>query len=188
MAYLKVGDQLTLEDALYALMLPSGNDSAVAIAEHISGTEEEFVRLMNEEANKMGATNTHFVNAHGYQDKEHYTTAYDMYLFLKEALKNETFVEIISAKSYSAYVVSKDGSTRKMTWNQSNKFVNGQRSTPSGITIIGGKTGTTYDAGACLALYGKDSNDKSYIAIIMGASSPRNLYDNMTFLWAAIPD
>lgn len=188
LAYLEVGDQLTLEDALYALMLPSGNDSAVAIAEHISGSTEAFVELMNKEALRLGATNTHFTNPHGYHDKEHYTTAYDLYLFFNEALKDEQFIDIISAKSWSTNVLTKNGSYRSMTWNQSNQFVNGQRSVPKGITMIGGKTGTTFDAGACIVLYEKNTNGVPYISIIMGASSRRNLYDNMTFLLAAIPD
>ena len=79
-AGLRSGVQLTLEDLLYGLMLPSGNDSAVAIAEHISGSVDAFVELMNKEANALGATNSHFVNPHGYHDENHYTTAYDLYL------------------------------------------------------------------------------------------------------------
>ena len=187
-AHLMEGDVLTLEDALYALMLPSGNDSAIAIAEHISGSTEEFANLMNEEAKKLGATNSHFINPHGYQDKEHYTTAYDIYLVFQECLKNETFIDIISAKSRDAVITQKDGSSRKVTWGQSNQFITGTRKVPQGITMIGGKTGTTFDAGACLVLYGTAEDETPYISIIMGASSRRNLYDNMTFLWAAIPD
>lgn len=187
-AYLKVGDVLTLKDLLYALMLPSGNDSAVAIAEHISGSVEDFVDLMNEEANQLGASNSHFVNPHGYQNEDHYTTAYDMYLIFNECIKDERFLEIVSSKSYSTVVAQKDGSKRDVTWGQSNQFVTGARKTPSGITLIGGKTGNTYDAGSCLVMYGKDSSDTPYISIIMGATSRRNLYDNMTFLWAAIPN
>ena len=185
-AHLKIGDVLSLKDLLYALMLPSGNDSAVAIAEHISGDVETFVNLMNEEARLLGASNTHFVNPHGYQNKEHYTTAYDLYLIFNECIKNETFLEIVSSKSYSTVITQKNGSKRNVTWGQSNQFVTGARKTPKGITLIGGKTGNTYDAGSCLVMYGKDSGDTPYISIIMGASSRRNLYDNMTFLWAAI--
>ena len=185
-ARLQEGDVLTLEDLLYALMLPSGNDSAVAIAEHISGSVDEFVNLMNTEANQLGASNTHFVNPHGYQDKEHYTTAYDLYLIFNECIKEETFIDVISAKSWSTTVTQKDGSKRDMTWDQSNQFITGVRETPSGITFVGGKTGTTYDAGSCLVMYGKDSSDTPYISVMMGATSRRNLYDNMTFLWAAI--
>lgn len=187
-AYLKAGDRLTLKDTLYALMLPSGNDSAIAIAEHVSGSVEDFAKLMNQEAKKLGATNTHFVNPHGYQSKEHYTTAYDLYLIFNECIKNETFLDIISATSRSTVVTEKNGNQRSVTWNQSNQFINGGRSVPKGIDVIGGKTGTTFDAGACIVLYVKDANETPYISIIMGASSRRNLYDNMTFLLAAIPD
>lgn len=185
-AHLQVGDVLTLEDLLYALLLPSGNDSAVAIAEHISGSVEAFVELMNEEANRLGASNSHFVNPHGYQNEDHYTTAYDLYLIFNECIKNETFIDIVSSKSYSTVITQKNGSRREVTWGQSNQFVTGARTSPTGITLIGGKTGNTYDAGSCLVMYGKDSSDTPYISIIMGATSRRNLYDNMTFLWSAI--
>ena len=185
-AHLQVGDVLSLKDLLYALMLPSGNDSAVAIAEHISGDVKSFVHLMNEEAHLLGATNTHFVNPHGYQDKDHYTTAYDLYLIFKECIKNDVFLEIVSSKNYSTVIAQKNGTKRNVTWGQSNQFITGARKTPSGITFIGGKTGNTYDAGSCLVMYGKDSSDTPYISVVMGATSRRNLYDNMTFLWAAI--
>ena len=184
----RIGEEVTYKDLLYGLMLPSGNDSAIAIAEQVSGSVEKFVELMNEEARKLGATNTHFVNPHGYHDKEHYTTAYDLYLMLNACIKDERFIDIISSKKWSTVITQKDGSTRAVTWNQSNRFINGNRETPHGITMIGGKTGTTYEAGYCLTQYGKDSKDTPYISMIMGATSSRNLYDNMTFLWAAIPD
>ena len=187
-ANLKVGDVLTLRDLLYGLMLPSGNDSAIAIAEHISGSVEEFAKLMNKEAKALGATNSHFVNPHGYQDKKHYTTAYDLYLIFNECIKDETFLDIISAKKWTTTVGEKSGARRTVTWNQSNQFINGAREVPKGISLFGGKTGTTYDAGACILLYGKNKSDVPYISIIMGASSRRNLYDNMTYLLAAIPD
>jgi D-alanyl-D-alanine carboxypeptidase (penicillin-binding protein 5/6) len=186
-AHLKEGDRITLLNLLYGLMLPSGNDSALAIAEHISGSEEAFVELMNEEAALLGATNSHFVNPHGYQDKEHYTTAYDLYLIFKECLKEELFIDIISSTSKTATITEKSGVQRTVTWGQTNQFVTGARKTPKGITIIGGKTGNTFDAGSCLVMYGKNSSDTPYISIIMGASSKRNLYDNMTYLWNAVP-
>ncbi len=185
-AHLQVGDVLTLEDLLYALMLPSGNDSAVAIAEHISGNTDAFVKLMNEEAKILGASNTHFVNPHGYQDKNHYTTAYDLYLIFNECIQNETFLDIIASKTWTTSIGQKNGTKRAVTWGQSNQFITGARKTPKGITFLGGKTGNTYDAGSCLIMYGKDSDDTAYISVMMGASSRRNLYDNMTFLWSAI--
>lgn len=185
-AHLQAGDILTLKDLIYALMLPSGNDSAVAIAEHISGSVEEFVELMNKEANALGASNTHFTNPHGYQNKEHYTTAYDLYLIFNECIKNETFLKIISATSYDAVITQANGTSRLVTWPQSNQFITGARTVPKGITLFGGKTGNTFDAGSCILLYGQDSKQTPFIAIIMGATSRRNLYDNMTFLLDAI--
>ncbi len=185
-AHLQKGDVLSLKDLLYALMLPSGNDSAIAIAEHISGSTEAFVELMNQEALALGATNTHFVNPHGYQDKEHYTTAYDLYLIFKECIKDELFLKIIAAKSYDAVITQSNGATRTVTWPQSNQFVSGGREVPKGITLIGGKTGNTFDAGSCILLYGHDSDHTPFITIMMGATSRRNLYDNMTSLLRAI--
>jgi len=185
-AHLQKGDVLSLKDLIYGLMLPSGNDSAVAIAEHISGNTEDFVKLMNEEAIALGATNTHFVNPHGYQNKDHYTTAYDLYLIFNECIKNETFLQIIAAKSYDTVIKQTDGSSRTVTWPQSNQFISGGREVPDDITLIGGKTGNTFDAGSCILLYGHDSEHTPFITIMMGATSRRNLYDNMTFLLRAI--
>ena len=110
-AKLQAGDLLTLRDLLYGLMLPSGNDCAVAIAEHLSGDVESFMDAMNQEARRLGATNTHFVNPHGYQHKEHYTTAYDLYLIFKECIKNETFLKIISSRTYTVVISNVNGGT-----------------------------------------------------------------------------
>ena len=183
-AGLLTGDSLTLKDLLYGLMLPSGNDSAVAIAEYISGSEEAFAELMNEEARKLGATNSHFINAHGYHDDDHYTTAYDLYLILNACIKNETFLEVVSSTEYPINIDQKNGTYRTVTWRQTNQFVNGQRSEPSGIDAIGGKTGTTNEAGACLVMYSETDNHP-YISIVMGADNKAVLYDNMTDLITA---
>ncbi len=83
---LAAGDTMTLDQALHALLLKSANDVAVMIAEHISGSVDEFAKLMNETANSLGATNSHFVNPHGLTDTDHYTTAYDLYLICNEAV------------------------------------------------------------------------------------------------------
>ncbi len=179
-AWLITGDKISLENLLYALMLPSGNDSAVAIAEHISGTEEDFVKLMNEEAKKLGATNTHFVNSHGYHHNEHYTTAYDLYLILNECVKNETFLKIVSSTSYSLKIEQKNGTYRNVTWQQSNQFLNGKTTVPSGAVVIGGKTGTTDEAGACLIQYSSTDVGTHYISVIMGAKTKPVLYENMS--------
>lgn len=180
-AGLRTGDQLSLEALLYSLMLPSGNDSAVAIAEHISGSLEEFIKLMNAEAVKLGATNSNFMNPHGYQDENHYTTAYDLYLIFNECVKYDKFQEIVSSSEYHTKITQKNGTYREVTWKQSNQYVNGARDIPKGVSVIGGKTGTTDEAGACLILYSK-RNDSPYISIIMGADSKTILYDNMSEL------
>ena len=93
---LKPGDQLTMNQALHALLINSANDAAIAIAEHIGGSVENFAEMMNEEALLLGATNSHFVNPHGLSADEHYSTAYDMYLIANEAIKYEDFCHIIS--------------------------------------------------------------------------------------------
>ena len=84
---IKPGDTLTLEQLLYGLMLPSGNDAGAAIAIHMAGSIDAFADMMNEEAKRLGATDTHFMNPHGLHDEDHYTTAYDLYLIFNEALK-----------------------------------------------------------------------------------------------------
>ena len=186
-AGLREGEQLTLEDLLYGLMLPSGNDSAVAIAEHISGSVDAFVQLMNQEANALGATNSHFVNPHGYHDKDHYTTAYDLYLIFNQGIQNEKFVDIISSPSYTTDIKEPDCSVRSVTWRQSNLFVNGTRTAPENVTVVGGKTGTTDEAGACLVLYEQDSQSRPYISVVMGAESKNALYTTMDSLLSTIP-
>lgn len=181
------GDVLSLEDLLYGLMLPSGNDAAVAVAEHISGSVEDFVALMNREAQTLGATNTHFTSPHGYQNKEHYTTAYDLYLMLNHGIEDERFRKIVSTASHEATITSASKVKRKVTFMQSNQFVNGTYQSPADVHIIGGKTGTTDEAGACLSLYVTDNNKKEYIAILMGAPTKPYLYDTMKELLSIVP-
>jgi len=184
---LKVGDTLTLKDLLYGLMLRSGNDSAVAIAEHIGGSIDAFVDMMNEEAWKLGATNSHFMNPHGLHHEEHYTTAYDLYLMFNQCLKNETFVEIINTPSYQADIMQADGSVRSDTWKTSNAYLSEDVPMPEHVTVIGGKTGTTDQAGRCLILYNQNDSKKPFISIVMGAPDKTVLYQDMTALMASIP-
>ncbi len=98
--YIFKDEEFTIEQLLYALLLESANDVAIALAEHVSGTEEAFANLMTERAKELGCKNTHFVNAHGLDDPNHYTTAYDLSLIAKEAMKNEDFRKIITTRSY----------------------------------------------------------------------------------------
>ena len=95
LAHINPGDTLTMEQLLYGLMLPSGNDAGAAIAVHMAGSTEAFAEKMNETAHALGATDTHFVNPHGLNNEDHYTTAYDLYLIFNEALKYPEFRKII---------------------------------------------------------------------------------------------
>ena len=182
---LRTGDQITLYDLVCGLLLHSGNDCATAIAEHISGSEEAFVVLMNKEAWALGATGTHFVNPHGLPDEEHYTTAYDLYLMFNAAMKDERFAEIISMTSYKGTLTGADGTVRTETWEASNYYSSGQVQAPDGIRVLGGKTGTTDLARTCVILYCVDSQENPYISVIMGASSRNALYEAMNRLYTA---
>lgn len=173
------GDKLTLEQLLYGLMLPSGNDAGAAIAVHMGGSIEGFADMMNQEARAIGATGTHFTNPHGLHEEEHYTTAYDLYLIFHEALKYPKFREVTGSTAYAASYQSASGETISTTWKGGNWFMTGERETPEGLTVFGGKTGTTRAAGYCLVMGTRDASSDEYISVIMKAESRPGLYDNM---------
>ncbi len=179
---LEAGDQLTLRDLLYGLLLCSGNDAAVAIADYVGGSQSGFVQMMNTEAARLMATDTHFVNANGLQNDDHYTTVYDLYLIFNECIKHDEFVEIISASSYQTTITGADGVKRDCDWEVSNGYGAGLAEAPEGVTVIGGKTGTTKLAGNCLILLDEDQAGKPYISVIMGADTRADLYLNMNAL------
>ena len=174
------GDTLTLEQLLYGLMLPSGNDAGAAIAVHIAGSIEAFSDMMNQEAVRLGATGTHFVNPHGLNNPDHYTTAYDLYLIFNEALKYPVFRQIVGTTAYTANYHNKNSEPVSKTWKGSNWFMTGERETPDGLKVFGGKTGTTKAAGYCLIMASRDDSDKEYISVVLKADSRPHLYDNMT--------
>ena len=180
LANIKPGDQLTLEQLLYGLMLPSGNDAANAIAVHLAGSVDAFADRMNEEAERIGATGTHFVNPSGLNNPDHYTTAYDLYLMFNEALTYPKFREVISTSSYTANYLDGTGASVSQTWMVSNKYINGEEETPAGLTVLGGKTGTTQAAGNCLVMASTAENGDEYISVVMKAGSRPALYENMT--------
>lgn len=138
--YLRKGDVFSTRDLLYALMLISGNDASVAIAEHVGGSTSEFVTMMNDLAKKIGALNTHFANTHGLDADGHYTTAYDLALITAYALENETFKEIVSTKNIK--ITNGEGENRYL--KNKNKLLFRLDG------CIGVKTGFTNDAGRCL--------------------------------------
>lgn len=180
MAGVKPGDVMSLKDLLYGLLIPSGNDAANAIAVHVGGSIDQFVELMNEEAARIGATQTHFANANGLTDPDHYTTAYDLYLMFHEALKYDLFREIIGAHSYTASYRGADGEEKTAVWSVGNYYMNGKAEAPEGLTVFGGKTGTTKAAGYCLIMGNRDNTGREYASVIMGAENRDGLYKNMT--------
>ena len=138
--YLREGDVYSTRDLLYALMLISGNDASVAIAEHVAGSASEFVTKMNELTKKIGVKNTHFANTHGLDADGHYTTAYDLAVITAYALENPTFRQIVSTKNIK--ITNGDNENRYL--RNKNKLL----FTLDGC--IGVKTGFTNDAGRCL--------------------------------------
>lgn len=180
---LETGDKISLRDLVYCAMIYSGNDAATAIAVHISGSVEEYAKLMTKEASALGATNTTFKNPHGLTEEGHMTTLYDVYLMLNEAVKNETVKDMINRTNYTYTYTKADGQEKTKTVKSTLRYFSNQYAYPSDITIIGGKTGTTNAAGYCLALYvtHKESG-KQYIAVILKASSLDNLYGEMSYL------
>lgn len=183
---LKAGDNLTLDQALHALLMYSANDAGVAIAEHIGGTVEQFAEMMNEEALAIGATNSHFVNPHGLQDDNHYVTAYDLYLIFNEALKYDLFTEIISMDTYTSTYTDKNGNAKTLDFHTTNQFLQGVYTPPENVTVIGGKTGTTNAAGNCLVLLSKDTSGNPYISVILRSKERAILYEEMTGLLSEI--
>ncbi|MEI6101296.1 MAG: D-alanyl-D-alanine carboxypeptidase family protein [Eubacteriales bacterium] len=138
--WLGVGEHVTLENLLYGLMLSSGNDAAVAIAEHISGSVDNFVADMNAKAKQIGAQNTNFLNPNGLYKKDHYTTAFDLALITAYAMKNETFRKIVSTETW------------RMPWEgheYDRVLKNKNRNLWQYEGATGVKTGYTIDAGRC---------------------------------------
>ena len=163
------GEILTVEESLYALMLASANECANALAEHIAGSIEEFAVLMNEKAKELGCVNTHFSNANGLHDENHYTCAYDMALITKAALENEDFRRISGEDYYTLRATNKNDEQLliqnhhyMISSYRTNKYLDD--------TIFSGKTGYTTDALNTLVTCGR-RNDMDIIVVTMRTQS-----------------
>ncbi len=179
---LKPGDQLTLRQLLNCTMVRSGNDAAAAIAVYLGQSIDGFSEMMNTRAKELGATNTNFTNPHGLTQDNHYTTAYDIYLILQEAMKYDEFLSVINQESYEITYKDAEGNDKTNSFESTNRFLNGRADAPEGITIIGGKTGTTNAAGSCLALVSRGSSGKMYISVILKADSTDAVFQEMSSL------
>nr|MBQ8252421.1 D-alanyl-D-alanine carboxypeptidase [Lachnospiraceae bacterium] len=179
---LEPGDTMTMDQALHALLMQSANDVALMIAENIAGSKEAFCEMMNEEAVALGATNSCFKNPHGLTEDGHYSCAYDMYLIFAAAMQYPEFTQIINLDSYDTIYHDKDGNAKEYSCSTTNLFLRGDYTAPDGITVIGGKTGTTMAARNCLVLLSKDSSGNPYISVILNCSERQFLYQEMTDL------
>lgn len=176
------GDKVTMDQLLRCLLVYSGNDAASAIASHVGGSLSGFVDMMNSYAAQLGCTGTHFSNPHGLQDENHYTTPYDIYLMLKEALTYPEFTEITQLPSYTVEYTRADGSAMSTALLATDHYLTGEAGAPKNVTILGGKTGTTSLAGNCLALLSQNAYGKPFVSIVMGAATKEELYQQMNSL------
>ena len=158
---LKTNDKITVKDLVYGLMMVSGNDAAVALAEYIAGDVKSFADLMNERAKQIGLENTHYVTPHGLDSNEHYTTAYELAILADYALNNKTFANIVKTQNYSVAI---NGYSKNL--NNTNEllgYLNG---------VYGVKTGFTNGAGRCLVTSVKREN-LDIICVVMGADTKK---------------
>lgn len=182
----KEGDSVSVEQLFYGLLVYSGNDAANMIAEYTSGSVEEFVEQMNQRAVEIGATNTHFVNPHGLNDEEHYTTVYDLYLIFNKVMQYDKFREVINAKNYEGEYYPASGGSKKVSWKSTNRFKSGDATAPEGVVVIGGKTGTTNAAGNCLILLAQNNQGTDYILVTLQEPYRDTLYEDMIKLLGKI--
>jgi len=163
---LKRGEQLPLIDLLYGMMLPSGNDAAIAVATHVSGSVAEFAELMNAKAQELGMTNSHFMNASGVYNGQHYSTAADMGKLAAYAMKNEMFRKIVSTAEYD--VPANDVRTTALHLVNTNRLVSDPKNSEFYYEYaIGCKTGSTEKGGKCLVA-AAEKNGITLIALFMG--------------------
>ena len=186
-ANLKNGDKLSVRDLLYGLLVPSGNDAATVLSKNVFNNYDNFIIAMNNEAERLGAINTHFDNAVGLDSDYHFSTAYDLFLITREAMKYPIFSEITTSKEYTANILQSDGIIRSEKWQNTNYFVTEELLMSPNVSLFATKTGNTKKAGSCLILTTKDKKSGDYyISVVLNAKSKRNSYYNTNALLSAI--
>lgn len=164
--YISIGEELTVEQLLNVLLVPSGNVAGNVLAEYISGSVDEFVDLMNSRAKEIGCTNTHFTNPYGMHDENHYSTAYDLYLIAKEAMKYEDFRTIVAKPTYTLAPTNRYSKDDRLLYS-TNDLIKPSSSNYYEYAL-GIKTGFTTPAKACLVAAAQKDNMTLY-AVILGA-------------------
>ena len=180
------GDSILVKDLFNCMLVYSGNDTSNALGMYISGSIEEFAKLMNEEAKLLGATHTNFVNACGLDEDGHMTCTYDLYLMFAECMKYPEFMDAIKLSTVTATYTNSAGETLSKSFPSTNLYFTGNYAVPNGIQMYGGKTGTTGNAGTCLILYSEDEFGSGYISVVMGSPDKPELYQQMTNLLSII--
>lgn len=159
---LSQNDKISVENLLYGLMLKSGNDAAVALAEYVGGNTENFINLMNKKAENLKLSSTHFVTPHGLDDENHYTTAFDLAILANYALNNPTFSKIVSTKSYTITI---NGNIKQL--DNTNELLGNFEG------IYGVKTGFTNGANRCLVTACK-RGDLDVICVVLGCDTKKD--------------
>lgn len=180
------GDRVTVRELFNCMLVYSGNDTSMALGIYLAGSEEAFAEQMNSEAKKLGAVNTHYVNACGLDADGHLTCTYDLYLMFNECLKYEEFCDAIDKSSYTTTYINAAGEQVTKEFKTTNLYLTGDYAAPDGIHVFGGKTGTTDNAGTCLILYTTDNSDNAYISIVLGSPHKPELYQQMSKLLSMI--
>lgn len=170
-------EELSVEHSLYGLILASANEVANGLAEHISGSREEFAKLMNERAKELGAFNSNFTNPSGLHDENHYTTSYDMAMISRAAVNNETFIKINSTLSYMIPPTNLQPESRPL--NTNHKLLQNGSNHYTGC--FGGKTGYTSTAGSTLVTFA-ERNGVTLISVVMNSNSANVFNDTKLLL------
>lgn len=175
-ANIQLGEELTINQLLHVLLIHSANEAANILAEHIAGSIDSFATMMNSKATELGCLNTHFVNANGIQNENHYSTAYDLALIGRYAMQNETFREIVSTTIYTLPATNKYPTNDRVFAN-TNELIKKNNSDKVGNYYYqyatGAKTGYTDTAKNCIVATAK-KDDVEYIVVILGAENTEN--------------
>lgn len=175
-AHIQVGETLTIEDLLYALMLPSANEAANILAEHVAGSISSFATMMNTRAEELGCENTHFVNPNGIHNDDHYSTAYDLYLIANEAMRNPEFRKIVSTPTYTLPSTDKYADNDRVC-KSTNQLIHVNNSNRSDNYYykycIGIKTGYTTQAQNCL-ISQASKDGLEILNVVLGAGTTEN--------------
>ncbi|MDD3746740.1 MAG: D-alanyl-D-alanine carboxypeptidase [Anaerostipes sp.] len=178
-ALVNIGEKITVDQALHGLLLISANDIAAGLAEHVSGTQSAFAEKMTEKAKELGCKNTHFVNPHGLNNEQHYTTAYDMALIAKKAYSKEEFRKIIKTTYYQLPKTNKSKVARN--WYNSNRMIQ-QGTAYYDSRCLGGKTGYTIAAGETLVTFG-NINGRVVICVVLQSKNSASAYVDSSKLY-----